>query len=47
MLSEFYMMIFNNQYLKLLPPKNSLNNEVGGISLSRIATKYLINLSKR
>ena len=36
-----------NQYVKLLPPKNSLNRDVGGISLSCTGVKYLMNFNKR
>ena len=32
--------------MKLLPPKNSLSKDVGGISLSCTGTKYLMNFSK-
>ena len=38
---------FPPQYLKLLPPKNSRNKEVGGISLSCTGTKYLMNFNSR
>ena len=39
--------IIKNQYLKLLPPKNSRNNEVGGNSLSCTDTKYDRNRKSR
>lgn len=36
-----------NQYLKLLPPRNSLSRDVSGISLSCTGVKYLMNFMSR
>lgn len=35
------------QYLKLLPPRNSLSSDVGGMSFERMGWKYSMNLSRR